>query len=375
MNNIAHISTVHIRTDTRIYYKEVQSLSKHYNVLMIVADGLGNSITDYCEILDLGLPKNRTARILFFGLKSIRLLKSKNIDIVHIHDPELIIVGLLLKIKGYKVVYDIHELVYKSIKDKSWITFKRVRFIIALIYRYIEGIALRFFDKIILAEDGYKDFYDSEYPKRISKYTYIRNYPIISMFSKNNKEIINSFSKENNIIYLGAISEERGVFELIESMNYLDDSFKLYIIGKWRSNLLLEKCQNSLGWNKVEMLGYIEPHKIGEYIKNSKLGMCTLHKIDNYAYTTPVKSFEYLINGLPLIMTDFPFWQKFYKDVALFVDPKDPKKISEAIYNIINDPKKYDKLSKNSVNLALKHTWDSEEKKLFKLYSDLILEK
>jgi glycosyltransferase involved in cell wall biosynthesis len=71
-------------------------------------------------------------------------------------------------------------------------------------------------------------------------------------------------------------------------------------------------------------------------------------------------------------MTDFPFWEKFYKDVALFVNPKDPKKISEAIYNIINDSKKYDKFSQNSVNLALKHTWDIEEKKLFKLYSDLI---
>ena len=39
---IAHISTVHSRTDTRIFLKEVQTLSQenYYELYLIVADGL-----------------------------------------------------------------------------------------------------------------------------------------------------------------------------------------------------------------------------------------------------------------------------------------------------------------------------------------------
>ena len=96
---IAHISTVHIRTDTRIFYKEVKSLSKLYDVKLIVADGKGNSYSDSIEIKDLGKPKNRISRILFYGIKAYNLLKKKNIKCVHIHDPELIIIGFYFKIR------------------------------------------------------------------------------------------------------------------------------------------------------------------------------------------------------------------------------------------------------------------------------------
>ena len=73
---------------------------------------------------------------------------------------------------------------------------------------------------------------------------------------------------------------------------------------------MLKRCQNLSGWTKVEMLGYLKPDQIGKYIRKSNIGMCTLHRLENFAYTTPVKSFEYLINGLPLIMTDFSFWER-----------------------------------------------------------------
>ena len=75
--NIAHITTVHIRTDTRILYKEVQTLSKLYNTTLIVADGMGDSSDSFAEIIDLGKPKNRISRILFYGLKTLPVLKKK----------------------------------------------------------------------------------------------------------------------------------------------------------------------------------------------------------------------------------------------------------------------------------------------------------
>ena len=59
--------------------------------------------------------------------------------------------------------------------------------------------------------------------------------------------------------------------------------------------------------------------------------------MENFAYTTPVKSFEYLINGLPIIMTDFPFWKEFYNGTALFVNPKNPEDISNAVIKLLKN--------------------------------------
>ena len=134
---------------------------------------------------------------------------------------------------------------------------------------------------------------------------------------------------------------------------------------------LLERCQKLAGWSKVDMLGYLKPDQIADYIQKSRIGMCTLHRLENFAYTTPVKSFEYLINGLPLIMTDFPFWEEFYNGTALFVDPKDPKEISTQILNLISNKDQYNEMSSKGIKLALSHCWENEEKKLLNLYKKL----
>ncbi len=370
--SIAHLTTVHIRTDTRIFYKEVQTLSKIYNTLLIAADGLGNSTDGFVEVVDLGKPKSRIKRILFYGFKALPILKKRKIKCVHIHDPELILVGFILRIKGYKVIYDIHELVYEDIRTKNWISFSFVKNTIAWFYKIMEGLALKYFNGIVLAEDGYRDFYEKYYPKAIPKIVYIRNYPIKAMFKVQKTDTKTLQNKYNSIIYLGAISEDRGIYELVRAMDYLDESYNLYIIGKWREDGLLERCKSLAGWSKVTMIGYIKPNKIGEYIQKSRVGICTLHKTENFAYTTPVKSFEYLINGLPMIMTDFPFWKKFYQGTSLFVDPKNSEEIAKAVETLLNDQKLYEKMSAAGADLALNHCWENEEKKLIDLYQKIV---
>ena len=372
MKKIAHISTVHIRTDTRIFYKEVKSLSKLYDVKLIVADGKGNSYSDSIEIKDLGKPKNRISRILFYGIKAYNLLKKKNIKCVHIHDPELIIIGFYFKIRGFKVIYDIHELVYEDIRTKNWIRFVPLKKAIAEFYKFLEKLAFKFFDAIILAEDGYRSFYEKHYLNNISKVSYIKNYPKKSMFNINYRNISEKKKDKNSLIYLGAIAEDRGIYELIKSMKYLDNTFLLYVIGRWNDSNLFDRCKKLKGWSKVKVLGYLKPTEIGEYIVRSKIGFCTLHKMENFAYTTPVKSFEYLINGLPIIMTDFPFWKEFYNGTALFVNPKNPEDISNAVIKLLKNEDTYNKMSRNGKRLARNHSWENEEKKLFNLYKNLI---
>ena len=73
MKKVCYLTTVHHRYDTRIFFKECVSLAiNNYHVSLIVADGKGNELKDGINIYDVGLPKSRLKRMLFFPKKHSR---------------------------------------------------------------------------------------------------------------------------------------------------------------------------------------------------------------------------------------------------------------------------------------------------------------
>ena len=106
---IAYLTSVHPRTDTRVFEKMCERVSVNNEVVLLCADGKGNKFRKNLSIYDLGKSNNRFNRMW----KTCNMIYSKaltiNADIYHIHDPELIRIGLKLIKKGKKVVFDSHE--------------------------------------------------------------------------------------------------------------------------------------------------------------------------------------------------------------------------------------------------------------------------
>ena len=102
MIKVCHLSSAHHRFDTRIFYKQCQSLaSDNRKVSLIIADGLGNEIKDDISIFDVGKQKNRFRRMFKTTNDVYKKALELNCDIYHFHDPELIRTGLKLKKVGF----------------------------------------------------------------------------------------------------------------------------------------------------------------------------------------------------------------------------------------------------------------------------------
>ena len=103
------LTTVHQPFDTRIFYKEAKTLVQAGYDVTLIAQYNKNEIVDGVKIIALPKPKNRFVRIFGLTWRTFYLAFCQCANIYHFHDPELILICILLKLKGAKIIYDVHE--------------------------------------------------------------------------------------------------------------------------------------------------------------------------------------------------------------------------------------------------------------------------
>ena len=368
MIKVGHLSSAHNRFDTRIFYKQCQSLaSDNRTVSLVIADGLGNEIKDNISIFDVGKQKNRFRRIFKSSNDVYKKALELNCNIYHLHDPELIRIGLKLKRDGKKVIFDIHENIALQILSKEYIP-KILRKIISKIYRLYEIKKLKKFDALIIAEHSYKKYYSSLNKNLVT----VLNMPKIDHL----KKFYSENRINNEIFYIGGISNNRGFDVLIQALKILrlkiPDIFA-HFIGPYTKELIDNEQLNDIKEN-FKLYGSLPLIKGLKYSQNSKIGLSILKPISNYTQSYSTKIFEYMAIGLPVITSNF----KLYKDIidenncGICVNPENPNEIAKAIEFILINPEKAKEMGQNGSRLVKeKYNWTNEEFKLINIYKTL----
>ena len=365
MEKVCHLTSVHNRYDPRILYKECTSLAKFgYDTKLIVANDLENENINNVEIIDVGKSKSRIQR---FSKTTWRIYKRAiKIDakIYHFHDPELIWIGILLKIRGKCVVYDIHEDYFTSFKDKNYLNIFAKIFIVPF-FLIIDRLANKIFH-IIIAEK----YYIKRYPKGIQ----ILNYPIIE---KNEKKDNSELTKK--LLYTGNITAQRGAFIMSQMINEIPD-IEIFCVGFCKKEIADKMFNITNDKNRLHIIGiekYISKNIINDYYsKNIWLaGLAIFPDSPHYRNKELTKFFEYMRAGLPIICSDFNAWKKLINknNVGFTANPKDFKGISNAINKLYFDQTLVQKFSINGKRAFESiYNWNQEEKKLFSFYRMII---
>ena len=363
------LSSVHYALDTRIFYKEAKTLARAgYNVT-VIAQYEKVEYVNGIKIVPLKKYRSRFQRITG-GIYSLFALAIKeDANIYHLHDPELVFIGLALKLMGKKVVYDIHELVYFQIEDKYWLKNKMIKFLCKKSYLLLEKLSFKFFDKLVLAEDGYEDYYRQVHNWR--KYSIVRNFPIISFIDSVNP-VIGYVTQKPIIIYAGVLSELRGIKELVKSMEFIKGKAELWLLGRWEPESFKKKCESLEGWKHTKYLGVVSLSEVYRYMKVASIGVAILCPVKNYLTSLPVKNFEYMTCKLPMVISNFPYWKEIFKECALFANPEDPEDIADKINYLLENRHLMRKLSESGRQLIeSKYSWEMESMKLVKLYKEI----
>ena len=361
MKKIAHFTSAHSREDPRIYYKQCESLSKIYNVTLVVADGRGNRINNQIQIIDLGKFNSRISRFFLSPFYFLYLALKNNFSLIHLHDPELLIICPFIFWKT-RIIFDFHEDIKSQFEVRNYMN-NFLKIIVLKIFIIYEYLSLKFLTGIVLATPEIRKNY-----KSFKRKVVINNFPIKKNYKSPYKQ-----RKINAIIYVGVITAERGILEVMESLSLTNSKPKFLIVGKCFDKNLMSKIKKMKEFKYVSLLGWKKHTEIPKIIKKCHAGIATLHPKRNYIKSQPTKIFEYMMSDIPIILSNFPHWRKLIgKNKFLhFVDPFSKYQIAKKIDKLCNNKKK-----KNIKNLykhtEIKFSWENEEKKLINFYSEIL---
>lgn len=363
---VCHFTSAHQANDVRIFHKECVSLAQAGFRVYLVAANTEEQTINGVQIVSAGAPQTgRLSRMLKTSRAVYKKALSLDADVYHFHDPELLPYGLKLQRLGKKVIYDSHEDLPRQISGKHWIP-RIFRGVIARMVEVYENYVNRRLSFVVAATPTIRERFVKVNPSC----TDICNYPLLHEIT----ELPDWNQRKQEVCYIGGISAIRGVREAVAALEDLPQ-VRLNLAGAFSPPAFREELIYSPGWKQVNELGFVDRQAIAAILNRSKVGIVTLYPQSNYLESLPIKMFEYMLAGIPVIASDFPLWQQIVTEnqCGVCVDPKDIAAVSKAINELLSNDEASRIMGQNGRKAVLeKFNWDIERQKLIALYDSLV---
>ncbi|HEU5292908.1 MAG TPA: hypothetical protein VFU05_19810 [Cyclobacteriaceae bacterium] len=222
-------------------------------------------------------------------------------EVIIINTPELLLIAVLSKIiYGRKIVYDVLENYYQTIRFTSTYPFL-VRSMLAVGVRIIEVMTSPLVHHFLLAEVGYISELNFAKPHTIHQNKLPRS--IASSYF--NKRVRGN----SKLIFTGTLALFSGVFDAIKlgkGLHQLDNSYSLTIIGYCAIPETLAEIRNEIKDSPfITLIGgdaLVPHHQILEEISHADFGIIIYPPNPSTQTSIPTKLFEYLALRLPVLI-------------------------------------------------------------------------
>jgi glycosyltransferase involved in cell wall biosynthesis len=370
--DVVVLTTVHPRHDGRIYEKEAKSLAERLGltVVLMIADGQGHVVERAGDVSfhDLGDPNGRLRRALIAPWRAFWAIRKLAPRVVHFHDPELIPLGLALRALGFEVIYDVHEDVPRQILTKHWLP-ALVRRPIAALVSLVEWLGGKVFTAIVAATPTIAQRFPA------AKTATVQNYPLVSDLNGTGDRA--NGDRPAHFVYPGVIADIRGAVEMVQAIALLSDvpTARLELAGIIFPDNLADKLRSLAGWKSVIYRGIVPREVVMQMLANARAGLVVHHPIPNEVDAQPVKMFEYMAAGLPIIASNFPLWRGIIEGCGcgLLVDPLNPRAIAEAMRWTLENPREAWAMGQRGREAVERgYNWNVEAAKLIDVYRGLL---
>lgn len=121
----------------------------------------------------------------------------------------------------------------------------------------------------------------------------------------------------------------------------------------------------------ARVTGMVSHDKVPDLLLGACLALAP-YPADAPDYFSPLKLFEYLAAGLPVVAGDIPGVSDVAGEVALLVPPGDAEALAAAVAELSADPQRRERLGRSGRSLALSlHTWRHRARGILQLGAEL----
>lgn len=355
--------------DMRVFHKEGRSLARAGYAVTLIVPGTQDQPVDGISIQAVPRLKNRLLRMTLTVWRVYRKALRQQADVYHFHDSELIPAGLLLRLRGKTVIYGIDEDLPRDLQSKHYLP-RWSRPVLGWIAEQIENAACPRFSALVVATNAIGE----RFRPLNSRTLVVHNYPRFTEFVSSSRAP--SIQRGCSVVYMGSISRERGLGEMLQAMELLPEKLdaRLKLAGQFAPPDAQRAMEQSPVRNRIDWLGLLNQAEMQELLATVSVGLALYHPEPNHVRAEPFKLFEYMAAGVPVIASDFPLWREIVKGTGcgLVVDPQNPAAIARAIEHVLTHPEEAEAMGRRGREAAAKHyNWENEERNLCRLYERL----
>ncbi len=179
-----------------------------------------------------------------------------------------------------------------------------------------------------------------------------------------------------HLLYAGHLYPWKGADVLVPLMAALPEE-RLTVAGGTPHENDLERLKASAASagvsDRIDFLGFVEPGRLPAVTARAAVGLLPLPGDNPFAakFTSPLKLFEYMAAGLPIVASDLPAIREILTDGvnALLVPPGDPKAIAAAVRRLRTEPGLAERLRTRALQDVQNYTWDRRARQVIEALS------
>lgn len=167
------------------------------------------------------------------------------------------------------------------------------------------------------------------------------------------------------VLYTGHLYGWKGVDTLAQAAQYITDT-NIYLVGGTKVDC--ERFLKEYGHvSSIRIIGHRPHTEIPIWQASADvlvLPNTAKEKISAY-YTSPMKLFEYMASGRPIVASDLPSIRQITgDDTAILFEPDNPKALAKAILSVLGNKELCDRVSSMAKERVKEHTWDKRVKRI-----------
>lgn len=183
------------------------------------------------------------------------------------------------------------------------------------------------------------------------------------------------------LAYMGGLYKWKGLETAIRAMKHLPENVGLYLLGFGTSEKMEDVQERERDFlratisalsleDRVIPVEFVPPRDLPAALSAYHIGLIPLS--DNIAaryFTSPLKLFEYMACGMPIVASNLPAIREILRDGenAVLVEPSDPIALADGVRKLLNNGKMAESIAVRAFSDVRAYTWEKRAERISRL--------